>query len=61
MGTYRIVGGERNGDVISEERLKDITVNIAKNAITTLDKEKKRRSLRRRISWTRARVRGGSR
>src|SRR5262245_11462187 len=41
LGTYRIVAGEKNGLPISEDRLKDVTVRIASNAITTYDKDKK--------------------
>jgi len=41
VGTYTIAGGERDGKAIPAEELKGITVRIAKNAITTFDKDKK--------------------
>lgn len=41
VGTYQIVAGERGDQKIAEDRLKDVTVRIAANAITTFDKDKK--------------------
>ncbi len=41
IGTYEITGGERDGKKLPGERLKDVTVKIAQNAITTFDKDKK--------------------
>lgn len=40
-GMYRITAGERDGQKIPEGELAGITVRIATNAITTLDKDKK--------------------
>ncbi len=40
-GTYRLIDGMRNGERIATERLKDVTVRIEKNAITTYDKDKR--------------------
>lgn len=40
-GSYQIVAGERDGTPIPTDRLRDISVRIANNAITTLDKDKK--------------------
>lgn len=40
-GSYQIVAGEREGTPIPTDRLRDISVRIANNAITTLDKDKK--------------------
>lgn len=41
VGTYEIVGGEKGGKKIEADRLKDAAVQIAANAITTFDKDKK--------------------
>lgn len=41
VGNYRIVAGERNGEKIEADRLQGISVRIAKNAITTLDRQEK--------------------
>ncbi len=41
LGTYKITSGERNGKKIDAERLKDVTVRIEENVITTFDKDKK--------------------
>jgi len=41
VGTYTIVSGERGGQRIAADHLKDVTVRIAANAITTFDKDKK--------------------
>ncbi len=41
LGTYKIASGERNGKKIEAERLKDVTVRIEENVITTFDKDKK--------------------
>ncbi len=38
IGTYRIVGGERNGKKVEAERLRDGTVRIDAKVITTFDK-----------------------
>jgi uncharacterized protein (TIGR03067 family) len=40
-GLYRITAGERDGQKIPEGELAGVTVRIATNAITTLDKDKK--------------------
>ena len=40
-GMYEIVSGERNGSKITADRLKEVGVRIASNAITTVDKDKK--------------------
>jgi uncharacterized protein (TIGR03067 family) len=40
-GVFKIVGGERNGEKIPAEQLKDVTVRIAENALTTFDRDKK--------------------
>ena len=40
-GAYKIVAGEKNGQPVSKDRLDGITVRIATNAITTLDKDEK--------------------
>ena len=37
VGTYRIVSGEQDGEAIAADRLKDVTVRIATNAINTPD------------------------
>jgi hypothetical protein len=41
VGTYQIVSGEQGGQKIAADRLKDVTVQIATNAITMFDKDKK--------------------
>lgn len=41
LGQYRLVAGERNGQAISKERLKEITVGIAAKTITTFDRNSK--------------------
>lgn len=41
VGSYKIVEGERDGQKIPDAHLKDMKVNIAANAITTLDKDSK--------------------
>lgn len=41
VGVYEIVGGEKDGQKIEAGRLKEVTVRIAANAITTFDKDKK--------------------
>lgn len=41
VGLYKIVSGEREGQPIPSDRLQNVTVRIAANAITTYDKEKK--------------------
>jgi uncharacterized protein (TIGR03067 family) len=38
-GDYQITTGERDGKPIAADRLKDITIRIAANAITTFDKD----------------------
>jgi len=40
-GTYKIVSGERSGVKLSEEKLDNVMVRIATNAITTYTKDKK--------------------
>jgi uncharacterized protein (TIGR03067 family) len=42
VGAYEAVAGERGGQKISADRLKDIMVRIAVNAITTFDKDEKK-------------------
>ncbi len=41
VGTYEIISGEKEGKEIESARLKDVRVQIAANAITTYDKDKK--------------------
>lgn len=41
IGSYVIVSGEKEGEKLDAERLKDVAVQIAANAITTFDKDKK--------------------
>ena len=41
VGSYEIVSGEKGGKKTTEDRLKDVHVQIAANAITTFDKDKK--------------------
>jgi uncharacterized protein (TIGR03067 family) len=41
IGTYRLVSGSRGGEVIPAERFNEVTVQIAKNAITTFDRDNK--------------------
>lgn len=41
LGTYEVVSGERGGEKLPAEHVRGVTVNIAANAITTLDKDKK--------------------
>ncbi len=41
QGNYRITAGEKGGEKLPPERLKDITVRIAENAFTTFDRDKK--------------------
>ena len=40
-GEYRIIGGERNGAVIDQNKLNNSTVTISDTTITTYDKERK--------------------
>jgi uncharacterized protein (TIGR03067 family) len=41
VGTYTITGGERDGQELTKEKFKEVTVKISKNAITTYDANKK--------------------
>lgn len=41
VGDYQIIEGERGGEPLPENRVKDVLVRIAANAITTFDKDKK--------------------
>ncbi len=41
VGSYEIVSGEKGGEKTTEDRMKDVRVMIAANAITTFDKDKK--------------------
>lgn len=41
LGKYQLVRGDKGGQEIPADRLKDVTVHIAANAITTFDKDKK--------------------
>lgn len=41
VGDYTITAGEKNGKQTPSEEIKDVTVRIAKNAITTFDKDRK--------------------
>lgn len=41
VGMYEIISGEKEGKEIDSARLKDVRVQIAANAITTYDKDKK--------------------
>jgi len=41
LGTYEIVSGERGGEKLPPDHFQGVTVSIAANAITTLDKDKK--------------------
>lgn len=41
LGKFQIVSGERNGQRIAPERIQAVTVRIAKDTITTLDKAEK--------------------
>ncbi len=41
VGTYTIVEESKNGEKYPEAKIKDVTVRIAANAITTFDKDKK--------------------
>jgi uncharacterized protein (TIGR03067 family) len=41
LGDYEIVGGERGGKELTADRLKEVKVRIAANAITTYDRDKK--------------------
>lgn len=41
VGTYTITSAEHNGQAVPADKLKGVTVKIAKNAITTYDANKK--------------------
>jgi uncharacterized protein (TIGR03067 family) len=41
LGDYEIVSGERGGKELTADRLKEVKVRIAANAITTYDRDKK--------------------
>jgi uncharacterized protein (TIGR03067 family) len=41
VGEYVIVGGEKDGEKVSPDRLKEVKVRIARNAITTFDRQNK--------------------
>jgi uncharacterized protein (TIGR03067 family) len=41
MGSYTIVAGEKDGQKISDERVKGSSVRITGNVITTFDKDQK--------------------
>ena len=41
IGAYQIVSGSRDGQELGKDRLQDMSMRIAANAITTFDKDKK--------------------